>query len=304
MGKQYDNIKNRPVYDPVGNLNSKKHDAVSTLISFSYDALNRITGSSMGFGGNAPSCVVSGSTTTPATSVAVNGNNAMLGDDNTFCLDASYVTLQNGANTFTAIAQNASGLASTNTSTVNVIAHNSLYSYDLNGNLLADGIRCFAYDDENELISVWQTNVWRNDFVYDGKMRRRIERDYTWNAGTSGWQQTNEVHFLYDGNLVIQERNLNNNPQVSYTRGNDLSGTRQGAGGIGGLLARSDYGQEIPGSPTTAYYHADGNGNVTYLMYTNQIMAANTCMTHMEHVGDMRAFGKFEHLSLFEQGME
>ena len=74
--------------------------------------------------------------------------------------------------------------------------------------------------------------------------------------------------------MVIQERNGSNNPLVTYTRGNDLSGTLQGAGGIGGLLARTDYGQEIPGSPTTAYYHADGNGNVTMLIYTNQIIAA------------------------------
>ena len=86
--------------------------------------------------------------------------------------------------------------------------------------------------------------------------------------------ETNEVHFIYDGNVVIQERDVNNNPLVTYTRGNDLSGMLQGAGGIGGLLARTDYGQEIPGSPTAAYYHADGNGNVTMLIYTNQTIAA------------------------------
>ncbi len=108
--------------------------------------------------------------------------------------------------------------------------------------------------------------------MYDGKMRRRIERDYVWKSGA--WVQTNEMHFIYDGNVVIQERNANNNPLVTYTRGTDLSGTLQGAGGIGGLLARTDYGQEIPGSPTTAYYHADGNGNITMLIYANQIIAA------------------------------
>jgi hypothetical protein len=97
--------------------------------------------------------------------------------------------------------------------------------------------RGFAYDDENQLISVYITNNWRNDFVCDGKMRRRIERDYNWSGGA--WMQTNEIHFVYDGNLVIQERDINNQPQVTYTRGNDLSGTLQGAGDIGGLLARS-----------------------------------------------------------------
>jgi len=39
---------------------------------------------------------------------------------------------------------------------------------------------------------------------------------------------------------VIQERDVGSGvPTVSYTRGNDLSGTLEGAGGIGGLLARS-----------------------------------------------------------------
>jgi RHS repeat-associated protein len=147
------------------------------------------------------------------------------------------------------------------------------YSYDLNGNLLSDGTRYFVYDDENELISVTVSNAWQSQFVYDGKMRRRIEKDYSWN--TSSWLETNEIHFIYDGNLVIQERDVNNNPQVTYTRGNDLSGTLQRAGGIGSLLARTVNGQPIGGSSfANAYYHADGNGNVTMLIYSNQLTAA------------------------------
>jgi len=40
------------------------------------------------------------------------------------------------------------------------------------------------------------------------------------------------------------------------------------------LLARTTYGQELLGAPTTAFYHADANGNVTALMYPNQQFAA------------------------------
>jgi RHS repeat-associated protein len=108
-------------------------------------------------------------------------------------------------------------------------------------------------------------------------MPRRIEKDYTWDAGTSGWLETNEIHFVYDGNLVVQSRNANNLPQVTYTRGDDLSGSLQGAGGIGGLLARTDNSllvSPISYLPASSFYHADGNGNVTYLMYSNQTMAA------------------------------
>ena len=33
--------------------------------------------------------------------------------------------------------------------------------------------------------------------------------------------QTNETRFTYDGGQVIQERDANNNPVVTYTRGLD-----------------------------------------------------------------------------------
>jgi RHS repeat-associated protein len=84
---------------------------------------------------------------------------------------------------------------------------------------------------------------------------------------------TNEVRYLYDGDLVIQERNNFNLPLVSYVRGSDLSGTIEGAGGIGGLLARMDHSTINP-QLSTAYFHADGNGNVTTLVDANQQIAA------------------------------
>jgi RHS repeat-associated protein len=164
----------------------------------------------------------------------------------------------------------------TNTVTAYLPASAS-YTYDLNGNLLSDGRRNFAYDDENQLISVWVANGWSNSFAYDGLLRKRIEKDYTWNG--SGWQLTNEVHYVYDGNVVIQERDQNNLPVVTYTRGVDLSGSLQGAGGIGGLLARTDMDRLTVNDPlASAYYHADGNGNITALvtdlMDTNQVLVA------------------------------
>jgi RHS repeat-associated protein len=80
---------------------------------------------------------------------------------------------------------------------------------------------------------------------------------------------------VYDGNVVIQERDANGLPWATYTRGNDLSSTLQGAGGIGGLLARTDAGFLTVGySGAHAYYHADGNGNITALINTNQALVA------------------------------
>ena len=62
---------------------------------------------------------------------------------------------------------------------------------------------------------------------------------------------------------VVEERNSYNQPIARYTRGTDLSGTLEGAGGIGGLLAMS-----VPSSGGWShhYYHADGNGNITAMM--------------------------------------
>jgi len=76
---------------------------------------------------------------------------------------------------------------------------------------------------------------------------------------------------------VIQERdNSGNAPLVSYTRGSDLSGTVEGAGGIGGMLARSHAYQSGSGSFTNHnFYHADGNGNITYMVNSSQSMVAS-----------------------------
>jgi RHS repeat-associated protein len=72
---------------------------------------------------------------------------------------------------------------------------------------------------------------------------------------------------------VIQERDTNNVVLVNYTRGKDLSGSFQGAGGIGGLLARTDYTQ-TNSLLKTAIYHVDGNGNVTALVSPSGIILA------------------------------
>jgi RHS repeat-associated protein len=103
-------------------------------------------------------------------------------------------------------------------------------------------------------------------------MRRRIRQEYTWQSGA--WVQTNVVHYVYDGNVVIQERDINNWPATTYTRGKDLSGSLEGAGGIGGLLSMTLNGATGPLSSNSMYYHSDGNGNVTALIAPSQTIVA------------------------------
>jgi RHS repeat-associated protein len=72
---------------------------------------------------------------------------------------------------------------------------------------------------------------------------------------------------------VIQERSSSNVPTVALTRGSDLSGSLEGAGGIGGLLSRS-HGYSGGTFSTHSFYHADGNGNVTYLVSSAEARVA------------------------------
>jgi RHS repeat-associated protein len=159
-------------------------------------------------------------------------------------------------------------------------------SYDSNGNLStrtgdAGVAYTYTYDDENRLTSVIYNDSqvssaewWRSDFTYDGLSRLHKRLDYVWNSGSGTWSLSATVEYVYDGLRVIQERDAGNNPTVSYTRGTDLSGTMEGAGGIGGLLARSS-GYSAGNWSTHYFYHADGNGNVTYLVDGSQALAAS-----------------------------
>ena len=127
----------------------------------------------------------------------------------------------------------------------------------------SSGRRTFSYDSENQLIQVVVSNgpasSTKSDFVYDARGRRRIRFEAYWQG--VDWATNEIVRYVYDGNLVVQERNGSNNvPLVAYTRGLDLSGTLEGAGGIGGLLTRTDRDEGL------LFCRHDANGNVTALV--------------------------------------
>ena len=184
-------------------------------------------------------------------------------------------------------------------------------TYDNNGNLTYCGAvgnwqRYFTYDDENQLASAQAVGYGYYTYTYDGRGRpcpvrfaskrpcqvalsRGIGRQeekwdaelshgvnkrvgYTWTG--SSWTPNSTNYYVYDGMRVIQERDHLNTPTVAYTRGNDLSGSMEGAGGIGGMLARS-HGYSGGAFSTHSFYHADGNGNITYLANSSQAMVAN-----------------------------
>ncbi len=147
--------------------------------------------------------------------------------------------------------------------------------YDSNGNPTnsQSGTTIYAYDDENRLVAVTNSGSWAAQFIYDGLGRLRQRQDYTF-VSMVGYVSAGQERYVYDGWRVIQERDGSNNPLVSYTRGDDLSGSMEGAGGIGGLLARSS-GYSGGNFTTHNYYFADGNGNITYMLNSSQSMVAS-----------------------------
>ena len=246
-------------YDAASNLSKRTNNLL--VQTFNVNTLNQLSTAT-----RSGTLTVAGAATTPATSVTVNGLTASLYQDKSFAKDG--FTAATGNNTFTAITADGTGRTATNILTVNLLADPVSFTYDLNGNLTSDGRRTFDYDDADQLIRVTVANSWKTEFTYDGLQRLRFRKEFTWNG--SSWVQNSNTYHIYDGRRVIQERNSGNSLLVSYTRGLDLSGSLEGAGGIGGLFMRTDHLSSAP----YAYYHADGNGNVTALMTGAQTLAA------------------------------
>ncbi|HEY3915186.1 MAG TPA: RHS repeat-associated core domain-containing protein [Verrucomicrobiae bacterium] len=259
----------RYTFDPTGNLVYRTNNAL--IEDFQVDSRNQLARNT-----NGGTLTVFGTTTSPAGGgVSVNGKTASRYGDSTFAATNLSLTT-----TYTATASDSYSRVATSTVTVS-LSTNISFQYDGNGNLTNDGLRNFVYDDENQLIQVSVSNQWMSQFSYDGELRRRIWKEFTWRNGT--WAQTNLVYYVYDGRLVIQERDINNLPTVTYTRGRDLNGgietgsplqSETTAGGIGGLLARTSQSYSDASLAGQSFYHSDANGNITALIDDTQNIVA------------------------------
>ena len=247
-------------YDAGGNLINRTHG--QNQVSFVLDDLNQLQSASR----TSSNLTVSGAITGTAQSVDVNLGNATINQDDTF--QRSGITLGSGELTLRAEATNAAG--DTTAHRVDVDLPSLVgFAYDDNGNLITAANRSFEYDAENQLIRVTQLDEWKVEFDYDGFGRRRVRRDYTWTG--SIWLLDQERRYIYDGMQVVQERDETNLPLVTYVRGLDLSGSLNGAGGIGGLLAYVDHST---GTDRFAYYHTDAGGNVTAMVNQHEQVVA------------------------------
>ena len=135
--------------------------------------------------------------------------------------------------------------------------------HDADGNLVNDGIRTYQWDGENRLEEVRRVSddalIARYSYDY---MSRRVFKGTT-SAAPQGESST---VFIYDGwNLLAEYPAIHRSiaattpAKRTYTWGLDLSGSLQGAGGVGGLLAVEEKASTIA---QVRYPLYDGNGNV------------------------------------------
>lgn len=136
-------------------------------------------------------------------------------------------------------------------------------THDEDGNQTATGLgQAYVWDAENRLTVVEPLIPGTGDKkvlnTYDAQSRRvrRVVLTY----GGSGWNLTTDEKFIYDGwNVVaVIDSSILSALRV-FTWGLDLSGSLQGAGGVGGLLAVKD-------GANVYHYTYDANGNVSEVL--------------------------------------
>ena len=142
--------------------------------------------------------------------------------------------------------------------TYTVPRRTQLYTYDADGNLLTmwhnGELWTYTWDGENRLIKA-ELPTQKVECAYDYQGRRVSKKTYAKAVGATELTLSKTEKYLYDGWNCIAVYNADNALQKSYLWGEDLSGSLQGAGGVGGLLAETN----ASGTYLPAY---NGNGDV------------------------------------------
>ena len=136
--------------------------------------------------------------------------------------------------------------------------------HDLDGNLLSDGAWTNTWNGENRMTATENTAAVptgvraRETWAFDGSGRWVQRIVYTWNGSAYVASYTNR--FVWDDKVLLAMLDHTNGLVMAFQRGLDLSGSLQGAGGVGGLLAVNI---RTNGVHFGAY---DGNGNIAALV--------------------------------------
>jgi RHS repeat-associated protein len=146
---------------------------------------------------------------------------------------------------------------------------NESFWHDSDGNLLSDSLWTNTWNSENRLVGVESAvNVpgqarMREEWTHlpDGRWIQRIVS--TNSGGVYYPAYTNR--FVWDRQVLLAILDHTNGVVASFMRGSDLSGSIQGAGGVGGVLAVNFGRSTLNLQPSTHMVSYDGNGNVVAL---------------------------------------
>jgi len=128
------------------------------------------------------------------------------------------------------------------------------YTYDLNGNLLYDGVNTYSYDSENRLVhatSLRGSEATEAIYAYD-PFGRRVSSSL---RGTEG---SEAISFLYDGDQIIAEYDGSGNVTAKYVYG----------AGIDEMICKDVIASPAQQGEAIYFYHYDGLGSVTNLTDT------------------------------------
>ena len=173
------------------------------------------------------------------------------------------------------------------------------FNYDADGNRTNDGRLNYQWDAENRitqferLANAPASARGKVECQYDYRSRRTQKIVSSWTGSAYVGQSTNR--FIYDGWNLIGILDATNGLDRSFTWGTDLSGSMQGAGGIGGLISMTLHHGTNAG---TYFYCFDGNGNVTALVNA----ASGEVAARYEYdlfLGILRATGPLAYLNPF-----
>ncbi len=135
-------------------------------------------------------------------------------------------------------------------------------SYDLDGNMLTNGMFSYSWDAENRLVSVSSNGnlLVYNEYDFRHRRIRKTTPQATHPFVYNGWNPIHETITPTNGSVL----------EIEYFWGVDLSGKLQGAGGVGGLLAVSI-------DDSFFFPCFDNNGNVTaYVDESGNLVAEYT----------------------------
>ncbi len=164
------------------------------------------------------------------------------------------------------------------------IAPPTTFAYTPDGGLSSDGTWEYAYDAEDQLLSVTSADLTNGAIrvlnAYDHRNRRirktlqqlhlSVAQPPALPVEIREWQTLETHTFVWDGNNIVLEKvdfADGTTRTFEYFWGMDKSGTEQGAGGVGGLLAVS-----IDGAFFIPCY--DHNGNIVRYIAENGSDAA------------------------------